>query len=88
EYLKYNNYDAIEVLQTANIPNDYYEAMGVPITFMTKHKPNQFDILGIDKDVTLGGTRFILTVNGKPKIQYARLVIRRKREDTSEDSPP
>ncbi|MCC8081794.1 MAG: adenine-specific methyltransferase EcoRI family protein [Lachnospiraceae bacterium] len=78
DYPRYDNYDAIEVSQTANIPCDYYGVMGVPITFLTKYNPDQFDILGIDKDVTPNGTRFILTINGKPKIQYARLVIRRK----------
>lgn len=77
-YPKYDNYDAIEVSRTAEIPCDYYGEMGVPITFLQYHNPCQFDILGIDKDVTTDKGRFRLTINGKQKIQYARLVIRRK----------
>lgn len=45
-YPKYDNYDAIEVSRTANIPCDYYDTMGVPITFMQYHNPNQFLIVG------------------------------------------
>ena len=47
EYLKYDNYDAINVDKTKDIPEDYDGVMGVPITFMDKYKPDQFDILGI-----------------------------------------
>lgn len=46
EYPKYDNYDAIEVGRTADIPYDYGEVMGVPITFMDKYCPSQFDIIG------------------------------------------
>ena len=42
EYPTYDNYNAIEVDKVANIPSDYYEAMGVPITFLDKYNPNQF----------------------------------------------
>lgn len=45
-YPKYDNYDAIEVNQTADIPCDYYGVMGVPITFINKFNPDQFEILG------------------------------------------
>lgn len=45
-YQKYDNYDAIEVPFTAAIPSDYAGAMGVPISFMDKYCPEQFDILG------------------------------------------
>ena len=45
-YPKYDNYDAIEVDRLANIPKDYYDVMGVPITFINKYNPNQFEILG------------------------------------------
>ena len=48
EYPKYDNYDAIEVSKTKEIPGDYKGAMGVPITFMDKYNPEQFEI-GIDK---------------------------------------
>lgn len=45
-YPKYDNYDAIEVSKTANIPCDYAGTMGVPITFMDKYNPIQFEIIG------------------------------------------
>lgn len=41
----YDNYDAIEVSKTANIPSDYDGVMGVPITFLDKYNPAQFEIL-------------------------------------------
>ncbi len=46
EYPKYDNYDAIEVSKTADIPYDYDGVMGVPITFMDKYNPDQFEIIG------------------------------------------
>ena len=48
EYPHYDNYDAIEVSKTADIPCDYDGVMGVPITFMDKYNPEQFEILGIN----------------------------------------
>ncbi len=48
EYPKYINYDAINVNATNDIPVDYDGAMGVPITFLDKYNPEQFEILGID----------------------------------------
>lgn len=45
-YPKYDNYDAIEVGRVANIPIDYRGVMGVPITFIDKYNPNQFEIVG------------------------------------------
>ena len=48
-YAKYDNYDAIEVPYTDAIPADYDGAMGVPITFLDKYCPEQFEILGITK---------------------------------------
>lgn len=47
EYPKYDNYDAINVNVTNEIPKDYDKVMGVPITFLDKYNPNQFEILGI-----------------------------------------
>lgn len=44
-YLKYDNYDAIEVPFVDAIPSDYVEAMGVPITFLDKYNPDQFEII-------------------------------------------
>ncbi len=47
EYPKYDNYDGIEVSKVADIPIDYKKAMGVPITFVDKYNPNQFEIIGL-----------------------------------------
>lgn len=49
EYPRYDNYDAIEVPQTKLIPMDYDGVMGVPVTFLNKHNPSQFEIVGITK---------------------------------------
>ena len=46
DYPKYDNYDAIEVGRVANIPKDYDGVMGVPITFLFKYNPDQFEIIG------------------------------------------
>ena len=46
-YPKYDNYDAIEVSKTNEIPMDYTSIMGVPITFLEKYNPDQFEILGM-----------------------------------------
>lgn len=48
-YPKYDNYDAIEVSETKLIPKDYYDVMGVPITFLDKFSPEQFEIIGMAK---------------------------------------
>ena len=47
EYLHYDNYDAIEIPYTDAIPSDYNGAMGVPISFLDKYCPEQFEILGL-----------------------------------------
>jgi len=47
EFLKYDNYDAIEVSKVSEIPMDYKGIMGVPITFLDKYNPSQFEILGM-----------------------------------------
>ncbi len=74
EYPKYDNYDAIEVSRTAEIPCDYDGEMGVPISFLDKHNPDQFEIIGADTWFTGKLGRFY--VKGSRK--YARIVIRRK----------
>lgn len=71
EYSKYDNYDAIEVSKVANIPYDYEGAMGVPITFMDKYNPEQFEIIRFGK----GDNGKDLSVNGK--FPYFRIIIRR-----------
>lgn len=57
DYLHYDNYDAIEVSKTAEIPYDYNGAMGVPVTFLDKYNPDQFEILGITKTWHGGATK-------------------------------
>ena len=47
KYPKYDNYDAIEISKNADIPCDYFGVMGVPITFMDRHNPDQFEIIGV-----------------------------------------
>lgn len=49
EYQNYDNYDAINVDKTSEIPCDYTGVMGVPITFLDKYSPEQFEIIGISK---------------------------------------
>ncbi|MBL7146518.1 MAG: adenine-specific methyltransferase EcoRI family protein [Phycisphaerae bacterium] len=50
EYPSYDNYNGIEVSKVLNIPMDYEGAMGVPITFVDKYNPNQFEIIGLFAD--------------------------------------
>ena len=72
EYPHYDNYDAINVNVTADIPIDYYGAMGVPITFLDKYNPDQFEIIKFRK----GDDDKDLSVNGK--CPYFRILIRRR----------
>lgn len=51
DYPRYDNYDAIEVSKTADIPCNYPGIMGVPITFLDKYNPEQFEILGQASDM-------------------------------------
>lgn len=53
EYPRYENYDAIEVSKTAEIPRDYVSIMGVPITFLDKYNPEQFNIVGMCENENL-----------------------------------
>ncbi|WP_423972339.1 adenine-specific methyltransferase EcoRI family protein [Glaesserella parasuis] len=86
EYPKYDNYDAIEVNKVKDIPFDYQGAMGVPITFMDKYNPDQFEILSandfrISNKIPFKEHGLIKdkdgTINGKPT--YVRIVIKHKR---------
>lgn len=77
EYPKYDNYDAIEVSKVANIPLDYAGVMGVPITFLDKYCPDQFEIVGQMANTNITDTNFGYPfVGGKKK--YARILIRNK----------
>ncbi len=77
EYPHYDNYNAVNVDKVANIPIDYDGVMGVPITFLDKYNPEQFEIIGLDRYVEDNpnyGKRF--TLNGKET--YARILIKHK----------
>lgn len=93
EYPKYVNYNAIEVAKTSDIPCDYAGLMGVPITFLDKYSPEQFEIVGFsltlakpvkeciepDADYIKGGPRFYIKEGPKKyKRCYDRIVIRNK----------
>lgn len=86
EYPKFDNYDAINVGKVAEIPMDYKGAMGVPITFLDKYNPNQFEILSsndlrLNDNVPFKEHGLIKdkdgTINGVPT--YVRIVIRNKK---------
>ena len=77
-YPHYDNYDAINVDRVAEIPMDWHGAMGLPITYLDKHSPEQFQIVGMDGDLIdgyRGGMSSRFYIRGKRL--YARLVIRR-----------
>lgn len=73
EYPKYDNYDAINVGVTKNIPMDYKGVIGVPITFMDKYNPDQFEIVKFRK----GNDNKDLCINGK--CPYFRILIKNKK---------
>ena len=78
KYPKYDNYDAINVDKTVDIPCDYFGIMGVPITFIDKHNPDQFELLGDSR--YHDGQDFSDDINViKGKTLYRRLLIRRRR---------
>ena len=84
EFPKYDNYDAIEVSKVTDIPMDYDGVMGVPITFLDKYCPTQFEIVGWSRhnDLSMDGGYWLggcndATINGK--IVYRRLLIRKKK---------
>lgn len=57
DYPHYDNYDAIEVSKVVNIPCDYAGVMGVPITFLGKYNPDQFEIVGMCENLDLYGLK-------------------------------
>ena len=79
EYPTYDNYDAIEVSKAGEIPVDYDDVMGVPITFLDKFNPNQFEIIGSNRGVNQDPLKIYgrsTYLNGKET--YKRLFIRKK----------
>jgi len=84
EYPKYDHYDAINVDKTKDIPLDYKGNMGVPITFLDKYNPKQFEIIdGLNRYSILDGPtpktqgKYLSQVNGKPI--YVRIIIKNKK---------
>ena len=86
EYPHYDNYDAINVDKTADIPCDYDGVMGVPITYLDKHNPDQFEIL--DANNFIIGNRAPKKPHGlikdkdgsvEGRIVYARILIRKRK---------
>lgn len=80
EYTAYDNYEAIDVSRVADIPVDHYGVMGVPITFLDKYNPSQFEILGCNRGVdqdpngVYGRSSYL---NGKET--FKRIFIKRKK---------
>ena len=70
EYQKYDNYDAIEIPFTDAIPSDYDGVMGVPISFLPKYNPEQFEIVGItagrDEFECIPSKRYINAIQYNP----------------------
>jgi hypothetical protein len=88
DYPKYDNYDAIEVSKTKNIPEDYDGVMGVPISWLDKYSPEQFEIVGTtdrggDDVPEVDAIRLTEKKEDSPKIKgkkvYKRILIRRKK---------
>lgn len=77
EYPNYENYDAIEVSKTKNIPYDYYGVMGVPITFMQYYNPEQFEILGMCENLDLYGLKTKIYTAQECKDRYYALFGKR-----------
>ena len=83
EYPHYDNYDAINVDKTADIPEDYHGEMGVPITFLDKYNPDQFEIIDgigrysiLNNENTKKAGKYLSMIDGKAK--YFRVVIKRR----------
>lgn len=81
DYPHYDNYDAINVNKTKDIPKDYTGLMGVPLTFMDKYNPNQFEIIdALNRYSVLQGKteetkgKYLQQVNGKPL--FSRIIIK------------
>ena len=83
-YDHYDNYDAIEVPYTDAIPSDYAGVMGVPITFLDKYCPEQFEIIDINPhffiqvEQGLPKPKQLTLKNARQKDPYARILIRKK----------
>ena len=86
-YRMYDNYKAVEVPYVDAIPSDYDGIMGVPVSFLNKYNPNQFEIVGIDYDVKEGRLPKLINPSWKGKLDraylngkrlYTRIFIKRR----------
>ena len=85
-YQKYDNYDAIDISFTDSIPSDYEGVMGVPISFLDKYSPEQFEIIGATESEGKGFSNGLwdeLSKVAQPVVNgervYKRIFIRRKK---------
>jgi hypothetical protein len=82
EFPKYDNFDAIEAGKVSEIPKDYDGIMGVPITFLDKYNPEQFEIIGVTNHGDMLGIPFanncFAEIKGERK--YVRILIKTKRK--------
>lgn len=92
DYPKYDNYDAINVDKVADIPVDYYGVMGVPITFMDKYNPDQFEIVDcneyrVNENIPYKKHGLVKDKEASigTRITYARILIKRKDTSTHEN---
>ncbi|OHR42418.1 modification methylase [Neisseria sp. HMSC064F04] len=88
EYSHYDNYDAIEISKVADIPCDFDGVMGVPITFLDKHNPDQFEIVGATESEGKGFSDGLWDESSKvaqPLIngekRYKRIFIKRRQPE-------
>jgi hypothetical protein len=77
-YPKYDNYDAIEVSKVKDIPLDYQGVMGVPITFLDKYNPEQFEIVGNAGSYSVDGYSLASAIYVSGRKIYKRILIKRK----------
>ena len=75
KYFHYENFDAIEVNKSKDIPYDYFGVMGVPVSFLVNYNPNQFKLLGMggDSDWVLNNCPFFTPPNIELQKKYKRL---------------
>ena len=89
EYPHYDNYDAINVDKVADIPCDYDSVMGVPITYLDKHNPDQFEIIGATESEGKGFSAGLWDASSKvsqPMVNgkrvYKRIFIRKRKQSS------
>ncbi len=94
EYPKYDNYDAIEINKVSDIPKDYDGNIGVPITFLGKYNPEQFEIICNDYSIKETNIIELINQNWKGKIDrgyinnkrlYSRIIIKNKNPQINKD---